>query len=390
MPLPSNLLAAAEADIQLLIANREPEGPHLDFKREQPRSDNSGRNELAADVSAMANSGGGDIILGVDEDADGCASAVNPFAGNPDQEALRLLDVLMSAVEPRMPGLQVQSIPVAGGSVFVVRVPQSWAGPHRVRTNQHFYIRESSRKRPLDVPEIRGLFLRSDSQAQKVRDFRTERLGRLLAGQAPARLVPGALLVLHLIPSQAALGLMSVDPTPYLDRQVVPVLGAGGTDRRLNIDGALSIRSVGAEGTHGYAQFFRNGFYETVQVEAWSGQAHRASLGSIYYEQKVIQVVEAFRRELVRLGYLSEMTAMLSVLGGDRTDLGINRWHLPFDGDHVGRFDRPTVLIPDVLLPSEQAAGVALRPLFNQVWQAAGLPRSLNYNEHGEWAPTQR
>lgn len=386
MPLLSNLLAATEADIQQLIANREAEGPHLDFKRVQPGVDSSARHELAADVSAMANSGGGDIIFGVEEDDEGCAKAMNPLVENPDKEVLRLLDVLMSSVEPRMPGLQVQAIAVTGGSVFVVRVPQSWAGPHRVKTNQHFYIRESRRKRQLDVPEIRGLFLRSDSQVQKVRDFRTERLGRLLAGQAPARLAPGAMLVLHLIPTQAALGLMSVDPTPYMNRQFVPVLGAGGASQRLNIDGALNLRSVGAEGTNGYGQFFRNGFFETVQVEGWGGHQQRASLGSLHYEENVIKVVDAFRREVARLGYLAEMTAMLSILGADRTELGLDRFRFRLD-DHMGRFDRPQLLIPDVLLPSDLAPEAALRPLFDQVWQAAGLLRSYNYNEQGEWAP---
>lgn len=387
MPLPSNLLAVVEGDLQRLIANQEAEGPHLDFKRETPRGDNAGRHELAADVSAMANSGGGDIIFGVDEDAEGRAAAVVASAENPDQESRRMLDVLLNSVEPRLPGLRVQPVAVAGGAVFVVRVPQSWAGPHRVKTNQHFFIREGARKRQLDVPEIRGLFLRSDTQAQKVRDFRTERLGKLVSGQAPERLVQGALLVLHLVPTQAALGLMAVDPAPYMDRQVLPVLGAGGANPRLNLDGALSVRNVGPEGTHGYSQFFRNGFFETVQVEAWGGQAQRASLGSRHYEENVIRLVGAFRRELVRLGYLAELAAMLSVLGADRTDLGIDRFRFNIDGDHMGRFDRPHLLIPDVLLSAEQTIEEALRPLFDHVWQAAGLLRSYNYNERGEWAP---
>lgn len=387
MPLPAVIQSAVEADIQQLVANREAEGPHLEFKREPPRGDNQGRHEFAADVSAMGNSGGGDLVYGIDEDAEGCAAAVVPFAGNADQEARRMLDVLANSVEPRLPGLQVHPVAVAGGAVFVVRVPQSWAGPHRVKTNQHFFIREGARKRQLDVPEIRGLFLRSDSQSQRVRDFRTERLGKLLSGQAPERLVPGALLVLHLVPVQAALGLMAVDPVPYMDRQILPVLGARGSNPRLNIDGALSVRNVGAEGTHGYSQLFRNGFFETVQVETWGGEHQRASLGSEYYEQNVIGVVGAFRRELDRLGYLPEMTAMLSVLGADRTELGIDRFRFRLDGDQMGRFDRPNLLVPDVQLAADLPVELTLRPLFDYVWQAAGLLRSYNYNERGEWAP---
>lgn len=321
MPLPTSLQVAAEADLQRLIAEHEQEGPHLEFKRETPRADNGARHEFAADVSAMSNSGGGDLIYGIDEDADGCAGAIVPFVGNADAEARRMLDVLVNSVEPRLPGLQVQPVPVAGGSVFVVRVPQSWAGPHRVKTNQHFFVREGARKRQLDIPEIRALFVRTESQAQKVRDFRTDRLGALMSGRAPERLAPGALQVLHLIPTQAALGLMSVDPVPYMNRQVLPVLGVEGGNQRINIDGALAVRNVGAEGTHGYSQFFRNGYFETVHVESWGGAEQRTALGSLHYEESLIQLVDRFRAELTRLGYSTEVTAMWSLLGADRTEL---------------------------------------------------------------------
>jgi hypothetical protein len=387
MPLPSDLSLVTEADIARLIASREQEGPNQDFKRETPRGDNAGRHEFAADVSAMANSGGGDLLLGLDEDGEGAAAAIVPFAGNADQEVRRLQDVLMHSVEPRLPGVQVVAIPVGGGSVIVVRAPQSWAGPHRVKTNQHFFVREGARKRQLDVPEIRGLFLRSESQAQRVRDFRTDRLGKLLAGETPERLAPGSLLVLHLVPTQAALGIMSVDPAPYMNHHHLPVLGRAGGNPRLNIDGALLVRNVAERGTHGYSQFFRSGFFESVKVEGWGGAEQRGALGSLDYEESVIAVVDAFRRELTRLGYLTEMTAMLSVLRADRIDLGVERGRFAMFEQNMGRFDRETLIVPDVLLMADEPVERALKPLFDQVWQAAGLLRSFNYDANGVWAP---
>lgn len=388
MPLPRILSTTTEADIQRLVAEQEAEGPHLDLKREPPGGGDKARHELAADVSALANSGGGDVVYGIDEDAEGRAALVIPFTGNADQEILRILDQLANSVEPRLPGVQAHAVAVTGGSVLVVRAPQSWAGPHRVRTNQHFFIREGPRKRQLDVPEVRGLFLRSEAQGQRVRDFRTERLGRLLSGEAPVRLVPGALQVLHLIPTQAALGLMAIDPAPYMNGNFLPVLGGSGANPRLNIDGALSVRNVGEHGSHGYSQFYRNGFFESVKVETWAGDPPRTALGSRHYEQNIIQLVERFRDELHRLGFLTELTAMFSVLGADRTDLGLDRSSFMRDGENMGRFDRPTLIVPDVLLPSDLTAEAALRPMFDQVWQAAGLLRSFNYDAQGNWAST--
>jgi hypothetical protein len=215
MALPPNLIDATEQHVQSLIDEGAAEGPHLDIKRELPPRDNAGRHELLADVSAFCNAGGGDVVFGVDEDGEGRAARLAPLAGNPDEEVRRIQDVLVNGLEPRAPGIQVRAVPVPGGFVIVVRTPQSWAGPHRVKSNQHFFIREGARKRQLDMPEIRNMFLRSDSQVQRIRDFRTERIGRLVAGEGPVRLVPGGLQVLHLIPTQAALGAAAIDPVLY-------------------------------------------------------------------------------------------------------------------------------------------------------------------------------
>lgn len=346
---------------------------------------NEGRHELLADVSAFANAGGGDIVYGITEDAEARAQAIAPLAGNADEEALRLQDVLVHGVQPRIPGMQFKAIPVAGGFALVIRVPRSWAGPHRVGTNQHFFIRENARKRQLDVPEIRGLFLRSENQAQRVRDFRAERLGKLLAGEAPHRMVPGALLVGHFVPTQAALGAMQIDPIPYMREQGLPMLGQTMVGSRVNADGALAVRNPGAEGTHGYGLLFRNGFYETVRVLPFHDRG-RAALGSATYERDFITLLGKLRAEYLRLGFDAEMSLMVSLTGARNVDLGIDRFSYNLE-DHQGFFDRSILTLPDVLLPAELAPEQALRPVFDLVWQSAGLAGSFNYTGAGVWAP---
>jgi hypothetical protein len=58
--------------------------------------------------------------------------------------------------------------------------------------------------------------------------------------------------------------------------------------------------------------------------------------------------------------------------------------------DHQGYFDRKTLVLPDVLLPAELPPEQALRPVFDLVWQSAGIERSFNYNAAGEWMPERR
>lgn len=387
MPLPRELATMTEAHVNAMVADQVTEDSYLDLKRDLPRLDGGGRHEFLADVSAFANSSGGDLVYGIDEDGEGRAAAVVAQAGNADEEARRFQDVLMNGVEPRLPGLQVQAVQVAGGFVLVVRVPQSWAGPHRVKSNQHFYIRENGRKRQLDVPEVRGLFLRSDHQAQRVRDFRTERLGKLLAGEAPHLLVPGVRLVGHFVPTQAALGTVQVDPIPYMRGRALPVLSTTIPGARVNADGALVVRNPRPEGTHGYSQLFRNGYFETVKVYPTPAEG-RVGLGSLAYEEQFIALLARLREEYTHLGVGTEMTCMVSILDADRAELGFERWRYMLD-DHQGFFDRKTLVLPDVLLPAESTPAQALKPVFDLVWQSAGMERSGNYNADGEWAPAR-
>jgi len=388
MSLPPDLVTAREHHLTALVDARASENTYLDFKRDLPGRDARGTQDLQADVSAFANSSGGDLIYGINEDGEGRAAEIVPQVGNMDEEARRVQDILMNGLEPRIPGLQVVPIPVAGGFVLTIRVPQSWAGPHRVRSNNAFYLRENGRKRTLDVPEIRGLFLRSDQQAQRVRDFRTERLGQILAGGAPHRLVHGALLVGHFVPTQAALGEVAVDPIPYMRDRRLPVLSTTIPGARINADGALVVRTPRAEGTYGYSQLFRNGYFETVKVfEAPAGEL--APLGSIAYERDFIALVRTLRAEYTHLGIGTEMTCMVSLLRANRAELGLNRWQYNLE-EHQGYFDRETLVLPDVLLPTELSEEQALRPVFDLMWQSAGIECSLNYDDAGNWVAGRR
>lgn len=394
MTLPENLLATTQAHLEQLVADQTREGPHLDFKRDFPTAWNeAAKHEFLADATAFANSGGGDLIFGVEEDGQAQALAVVPQPiPNADQEIRRLQDFLLNLSEPRLPGVKIHAVQVsvAGieGYVIVVRIPQSWAGPHRVRTNQHFFIRDGLRKRQLDVPELRSLFLRTENQARRVNDFRTERLGKILSGDAPHQLVDGPVLVAHLVPTQAALGLVQVDPVPYTNQQRLPVIGASGGMARLNLDGALVVRNETQQGeTHGYSQFFRNGFFESTFVLARRNEDDRAVLPSLLYEQYLITLLGNFRGELDRLGVNYECAVMLSLLRADEVRFGV-RSDWDFDEPHQTLFDRKILVLPDIVARSDATPEQALKPAFDLMWQASGFVGSRNYNASGQWAPS--
>ncbi|WP_104657796.1 AlbA family DNA-binding domain-containing protein [Ralstonia insidiosa] len=393
MSLPPNLLDATQADIDRLVADKVRESAHLDFKRELPAVwDEKTKHRFLADATAFANAGGGDILYGVDENSDAAASAVVPqVISGVDAEVRRLQDFLLNLTEPRLPAVQVHAVAVAVdgnvGHVFVVRVPPSWAGPHRVKTNQHFFVRDGLRNRQLEVPEIRALFLRTESQAQQIRDFRTDRLGRVLTGNTPSQLMAGPMLVLHVVPAQAAMGLVQLDPRPYETRQRdMPFVGTSTASTiRLNLDGAVGALHPEPARNSAYVQMFRTGYAELVWVLRRFDSRPKPVLPAIAYEDYLIKFVDRIRSELKRLGYSAATAVMLSILKAREVEF------IPSDGSGFPisgpGFDRDTLVLPDVFIENETPTVDGLRAVFDLVWQSAGFQRSLNFDETGKWAP---
>ncbi|MEW6628968.1 MAG: ATP-binding protein [Pseudomonadota bacterium] len=110
------------ADIEALVTYRRSEGATLDFKAAFPAPDHRGVRDFLADVTAFANTDGGDIVVGLGEDKNGTAEALLGIDKAGLDEGLRRLDdQLRSCVDPRVPHFRVHEIPY--GDV---------TGPHRV------------------------------------------------------------------------------------------------------------------------------------------------------------------------------------------------------------------------------------------------------------------
>jgi len=391
MALPARLTDTVQADIDRLIATGASEGPHQDFKRDFPiRWDNETKVKVLADVTAFANAGGGDVIYGVDEDAEARATVIVPQTlPNVDEEVRRLMDIALNQTEPRVPGIQVHAVAVTVGAttghVVVMRVPASWAAPHRNRINQHFHVREGLRNRTLDVPEIRAQFGRSESQAQRMRDFRSERLAKIVTGQTPVLLTMAPKLVIHALALQASLGEVQMDPAPYARRTLaLPVLGRDSANGiGLNLDGAYGSIPTAGRGHAGYTQQFRQGSFEVVWELAPFGDSADPVLPSIAYERYANSFLEAVRTQFEANGLSKEMVVFLSGIGANKvkmsgpSDLG---------GSELRGFDRVDVLLPDVLIAPDVSVGRGMRPAYDLMCQAAGYEASENYGDDGEWA----
>lgn len=106
------------------------------YDRRKPQWDD----EAAKDIAAMANSGGGWIVFGVAEDnKTSGAIDISPIQWNADIQQ-RILRVAYARIGPPVLGLEFFPLPAAGGSVVMMRVPDSPDAPHFARKGDVAFV----------------------------------------------------------------------------------------------------------------------------------------------------------------------------------------------------------------------------------------------------------
>ncbi|MCE2490646.1 MAG: putative DNA binding domain-containing protein, partial [Anaerolineae bacterium] len=208
MPLHAPFDEIDLATLQRLVDDEVPEDRQLEYKRELNLITKEQKREFLADISAFANADGGHLIIGIEEGKGGKkGNVVGATKTNElDQFLTKIQNLIRDGVEPNVHGLTIKPVETGSGeAAIVIFVRQSWSKPHWVSFRGHkiFYSRNSNGKYALDIEELRQLFTLSETAAERIRDFRAERIGAILEGTTPVVMESGPKLVLHVIPFSA-------------------------------------------------------------------------------------------------------------------------------------------------------------------------------------------
>jgi hypothetical protein len=366
----------------------------LELKSALPGDTREQRIEFLKDVSSLANTAGGDLILGVQQDK-GTGRIINIPGidiGNVDQEILRLENILRDGLRPRILSKDILPIPWADSKiVLIIRIPQSSISPHRVVYGGHdkFYGRCSTGSYPLDVDELRVAFNYSQTVIEKIKEFRYERLARIIADDTPMPFEGGKKRIIHLIPVNSLSSFNQYDLT-YFHKNMHDFrpLHAPSWDTQYNLEGIISfyVPSVGGK-CYSYIQIYRNGIIESVCPEYiddnifYIGSFERDMVGDVRepgYLRYLLSILQKLGIPPNLLMFIS-FSGMkgIEVTGSPQFDEFIRRRHI---------LNRDLLSLPE--LPIEQFdinPGKLLRPFFNLIWNAWGHPFSPNYDKEGNW-----
>ena len=390
--LPSRLDSIDESHLKALVTNGVRKSRSLEFKAQLVWGTDSERREFLADISALANGGGGDLILGIKEDKGAASAVVGLDAFDPDNDKLKMENMIRDGIAPRIIGIRLLPVDLKNGRrVVIVRVPNSLNRPHMVvlKNWSRFYSRNSAGKYQLDVHELRSAFVASESVMERVRQFRIERIDAILQGNTPVPLAGRSCMCIHMIPISAFDPSFSFDIARVQDdRETLPPIGRRGCNPSVNFDGLLFSTPARVGGAIAYVQLFRNGVVEAVDSGRLAplephGQRPDKYIPSVAYEGDIIRAVDdytgLYRKYEVPTPILMGLS-VLNVKGFRMTAEDVYDLGSPIDRDHL--------ILPDRLAESlDFDAASFLRPCFDQVWNACGYDRSRNYDEKGNWNP---
>ena len=383
----ANLEDVSWIDLEELVEGGVPEALRLEYKREPYGGSDDDKRELLKDVSALANSSGGHLIIGIAE-RDGCADAlVGIDQSTVDAEIRRVESIVRTSVEPRIVGLRMHAVIAADGrAAIVIRVQRSWNGPHRVTFKglNKFYVRISRSVNEAGVEELRTMFTQSSSALSQAREFRDQRLRAIASAIGMSPLQGSGRLIVHIVPISSFSQSRSVDLVQASKHQgAFRPMGVHGWNPRFNYEGF--VNEAGRNVNIGYTQLFRNGCLECTKAGLVHDQGNTKVIPIVPLEGDFFDVFAGFIDGLRDLAVQPPFIVMVTLEGVLDARLMVGQ---SFSTDFGTALQLDRLTLPECIVEDfgEAAAyHLAIRPAFDALWNAKGSASDPFFGSDGTW-----
>jgi hypothetical protein len=252
-----------------------------------------------------------------------------------------------------------------------------------------FYARNSAGKYQLDVFELRAAFTATSVESERIRQFQIDRIAKIVAGETPVPVNVGPQMVLHLIPIGALDSRTPYDLKEFKLTQnheiLTPLYTPDYNYFRFNFDGVITYKRLNLEEpADSYLQLFRNGIIESCSNTLFYPDVSPPYIPSIVFEEEIVFLLGRYLRIQNKLEIEPPFFVLLSLLN-------VAGYNLPtknrtMGGHKVNLIDRNNLIVPELLVEDNTLAPQAiLKPAFDAIWNAAGLPQSPYYDADGNW-----
>lgn len=375
-------------DIKTLVANQVAEGLSLDYKVQNYDKTSGGKKELLKDITAFANSSGGDLIIGVGDDKYNQACFIKGIdTTNIAEEINRIEQIIYNGTEPKLNTFKVKYIKLDNHPnryIILIRVEPSPLFPHMIsfqRTNK-FYIRKSDKNILLDAYELRNIFLKSENIFENIKNENKKKITKIYSGESVVPIDDIApKLLIHFVPYSAINSNKNI--LNFKDIKL------NFPEQRLNFDGILAYKT-NQNGIASYCQLYRNGILEFVSTTnkiffdmenpfaEKDGQVNVILANKNGFEDYIINKCEYFFNILKNLNIELPIYLFISLLDvkGYRIYYKIN--------DVVkltNSIDRDILELPEVELKYYDInIKNALKNTIDMIWNACGEEKSVNFD----------
>jgi Schlafen, AlbA_2 len=382
--------------LQSLIDNKKIERKTLDYKKtlyfgydkvtKKIQWNDDAKAEFAKDISSFANARGGIIFCGIDDLGTGVPVAITSLdITENDRETIEnaMASVLRAKVEPSVAQIHFHTVKVKSSRlVYVIEIPKSWRSPHRVSVKGRFefWSREpSAGKYQLDVGELREAFILSETKIDRIRQFREDRISKVLANDMLVYFNERDTdkLILHLIPIDAFSPSKRYNlPEIDANQSLIPLFASGYDHQAPNLDGILTRCAVySSKGeSNSYVQLYRDGIIEAVCGNLLqSDLIKRDTLYIDFFQEELKKSVGNYVKVLDSLSVEPPIYLFLTLVG---VEGAILTWKdaSPFSRS---RIDRDVLVMPEICVPRYDAVQEALKECFKLIGNAGGYSEPL-------------
>lgn len=374
-----------QSSLQQLIDDQVTESQELEYKQDlfqNEKFDGKTKNKILKEITAFANTTGGIIIIGIEEDDHhtpnkliGSGLSMSQY----DTWHASFNQIVQTNIFPRLHGLVCTPVSLNNGQIaIVISIPKSYSRPHccKIDNRQEYHMRVGNIMRTMEIDDLRKAFLYTNGLQDKIRYFHNERISMIMSNECIGDMGTGPKIVFHIIPEWSfELGNM-IDLEYFRTSSYFKPISGNNWSFRYNIDGiCIYDENLNSGILNSYTQVFHNGIIEATEIRCLSSYKENLIYDWNALQRIILRIMEIYA-EMLEKNHIPKPWHILATILNGKGFSAYDDWlgsSKPLDRDIINSLDGICV--------DDNTMHDALKPVFNSLSHAFGYSQSLIFRD---------